>query len=192
MRGCGSQNAWVRQRLRRQGAPTSGIEHVHREELVANRSPAIVVIDDHGQPQPDEQTGAGPLRVVVFGGAALLILFGWLHLILSLQIASTGRQIQVMQQELERSQRDNRALVRAIAEAEAQQNMAVRATVLGYGPQTPIYLPLTQPITAALTSGPEHPAGKGQAATGPAAGSNPAAEFLLHGAQPNWPSASAP
>jgi hypothetical protein len=88
-----------------------------------------------------------PLRTALFGGAALLILFAWLHLILALQIASTGRQIQIATEELQRLKRDNMALVRDTAIAESEEQMAERAAALGYGPQAPVYLSLGQTLT---------------------------------------------
>ena len=87
-----------------------------------------------------------PVRTAIIVGAALLILFAWLHLILSLQIASTGRQIQITKEEMEQIERDNLAIVRDIAAAESQKKMADRATALGYGPQAPLYLPLSQQL----------------------------------------------
>ena len=90
-----------------------------------------------------------PVRTALFGGAAVLILFAWLYLILALQIASTGRQIQMATEELNRLKRDNMALVHDIAVAESEEKMAARAAALGYGPQTPVYLPLDQAFAAA-------------------------------------------
>jgi len=90
-----------------------------------------------------------PLRTALFGGAALLILFAWLHLILALQIASTGRQIQIATEELQKLKRDNMALVRDTAIAESEEKMAERAAALGYGPQAPVYLSLGQTLTTA-------------------------------------------
>jgi len=85
-----------------------------------------------------------PLRTVLFGGAALLILFAWLHLILTLQIASTGRQIQIATEELQKLKRDNAAVVRDTAVTESEEKMTERAAALAYGPQAPVYLLLGQ------------------------------------------------
>ena len=85
-----------------------------------------------------------PVRTALFGGAALLILFAWLHLILALQIASTGRQIQMATEELKKLKRDNMAVVRDTAVAESEEKMAARAAALDYGPQAPVYLSLDQ------------------------------------------------
>jgi hypothetical protein len=83
-----------------------------------------------------------PARTALFGGAALLILFAWLQLILALQIASTGRQIQVATEELSRLKRSNMAVVRDTAIVESEEKMSERAMAIGYGPQTPVYLSL--------------------------------------------------
>ena len=85
-----------------------------------------------------------PVRTALFGGAAVLILFAWLHLILALQIASTGRQIQMATEELKKLKRDNMAVVRDTAVAESEEKMAARAAALDYGPQAPVYLSLDQ------------------------------------------------
>jgi len=92
---------------------------------------------------------AVPIRTVLFGGAALLILFAWLHLILALQIASTGQQIQVATEELQKLKRDNAAVVLDTAVAESEEEMTRRAKELGYGPQTPVYLSLGQTLYTA-------------------------------------------
>jgi len=96
-----------------------------------------------------------PLRTALFGGAALLILFAWLHLILALQIASTGRQIQITTEELNKLKRDNMAVVQDTAVAESEENMTRRAESLGYSLQTPVYLSLGQtlPTTGPAVSG---------------------------------------
>ncbi len=110
-------------------------------------------ITKHSQPtrQPEKAARASivPIRTVLFGGAALLILFAWLQLILSLQIASTGRQIQNATEELQKLKRDNMAVVRDTAVAESEEKMTARAAALGYGPQTPVYLSLGRAFAAA-------------------------------------------
>jgi hypothetical protein len=117
-----------------------------------------------------------PARTVIIVGATFLILFAWLHLILSLQIASTGRQIQITKEKMEQIERDNLAIVRDIAAAESQKKMADRATALGYGPQAPLYLPLDQPLS--MTNDPDT-----QDQPGPASGSSDSrslSQFLLN------------
>ena len=106
------------------------------------------VMTKHSQPTKRSERAAPastvPVRTMLFGGAALLILFAWLHLILALQIASTGRQIQIATEELQKLKRDNMAVVRDTAVAESEEKMAERAAALGYGPQAPVYLSLGQ------------------------------------------------
>jgi len=79
----------------------------------------------------------------------VFILFLWLHFVLALQIASTGRQIQIGVEELNKLNRDNAAIRRDIAEAESPRALATRATELGYRLQVPVYLPLSRPISQA-------------------------------------------
>ncbi len=106
------------------------IKRSHSTKQIGKTAPALAV----------------PLRTALFGGAALLILFAWLHLFLALQIASTGQQIQLATEELQKLKRDNMAVVRDTAVAESEENMTRRATELGYGPQAPVYLSLGQTL----------------------------------------------
>lgn len=87
------------------------------------------------------------VRTVVITLVALLILFGWLHLILALEIASTGRQIQIETGELEKIQRTNDMLRWTIASELSSTEMAQRAVAKGYVRQEPVYLPLSQLLT---------------------------------------------
>ncbi len=84
------------------------------------------------------------MRTVLIIFVALLILFGWLHLILALEIASTGRQIQIKTEELKEIQRDNNNLRWKIAKIWSSAEMARRAIEEGYEPRQPIYLPPPQ------------------------------------------------
>ena len=95
---------------------------------------------------------APSLRTAIIAFVAVLILFRWLHLILALQITSTGLQIQVRTQDLRKNERQITVLHNHIAEAESPKNLASRAIELGYSPTNPIYLPLAQPQLPA-TSG---------------------------------------
>ena len=79
------------------------------------------------------------------------ILLLWLHFVLALQIASTGRQIQIATEDLNEMKRQNAAIEREIAEAESPYRLAERAYDLGYRPRTPIYLPLAQPSSQTVT-----------------------------------------
>jgi hypothetical protein len=75
--------------------------------------------------------------VVIF--VALLILFGWLHLIVALQIASTNREIQIMTQDLDVMERQRAILLRQIAEAESPILLEKRLLLGGYQPKEPVY-----------------------------------------------------
>jgi hypothetical protein len=86
------------------------------------------------------------VRTVIIVFVVLLILFGWLHLILSLEIASTGRHIQLRTEELKEIERGNEDLHRRIAEALNSAEMTRRALEAGYQLQEPIYLP-PQPVS---------------------------------------------
>lgn len=83
-------------------------------------------------------------RTVIIIFVVLLILFGWLHLILALETASTGYQIQRKMEELKKIERDNQDLQMEIAEILSATKMVPRAESLGYGPQQPIYLQASQ------------------------------------------------
>lgn len=81
-----------------------------------------------------------PLRAALIAFVAIIILFRWMHLIVSLQVASTDRQIQIDQDRLAEVERANAALLCSIAEASSPRSFAERATDLGYGPQPPAYV----------------------------------------------------
>jgi hypothetical protein len=78
----------------------------------------------------------------------LLILFGWLRLILALEIASTGRQIQVLTEDKKQIERDNDYLSMRIAEALDPAVLASRAYDAGFRPSTPNYVPMPPPSAA--------------------------------------------
>jgi len=67
---------------------------------------------------------------------ALLILTQWLHFLLSLEIESMGREIDVKTAELQRLQRENLATMRQITLLKA----------MGFRPQQPLYLAVERPI----------------------------------------------
>jgi cell division protein FtsB len=96
------------------------------------------------------------LRTAIIVFVGLLILFRWLHLILALQLASTGRQIQIATQELQKAERYNATLVRQISEAEAPANLASRAARQGYGPGKLLYLRTDLPIGRPAIGGEQH------------------------------------
>jgi hypothetical protein len=76
--------------------------------------------------------------------AALLILFGWLHLILAVEIISIDREILNQTQMLERVERDKAATRREIAEAQSPKHLEPRSRLLGFQPQQPAYLLLSK------------------------------------------------
>lgn len=88
------------------------------------------------------RVGIPPLRTVILGLVALLILFRWLHLILALQTATYGRDVQIRTEELMRLERQNNLLRSQIAEAESPLVLSERGLLLGLIPRTPVYLPV--------------------------------------------------
>jgi hypothetical protein len=77
---------------------------------------------------------------------ALLILFLWLDLILAIQIEVTGREIQAGTAELAKIRRQILAVEQQSAAARALDNLAGRASELGYQPQEPVFLMLSGPL----------------------------------------------
>jgi hypothetical protein len=90
---------------------------------------------------------APTVRTVIIVCVALLILFGWLYLILALEIAATGRQIQVMTAELERLERQKEMKQFQISTVMSSRNMEERALEAGYAPQEPVYLTVHSPAS---------------------------------------------
>ena len=88
-----------------------------------------------------------PLWTVVAILAALLILFGWLHLVLALQTTSTNRTIQERTAVLEKLERDQAVIVREIAAASAPGGLEDRARLAGFRTARPMYL-ILQPVQA--------------------------------------------
>jgi hypothetical protein len=80
---------------------------------------------------------------------ALLILFLWLHFIVAQENEMIGREIQARTEDLARIERENMALRRQVAAAWAEPEMARRARSLGYQPQQPLYILLSQPLVPA-------------------------------------------
>lgn len=77
---------------------------------------------------------------------SLVILFVWLNFVLTQQIESTGRDIQVRTKQLGAQERRNETLLRQISEAGSGRELAQRAKSLGYRPVMPIYLTIDEPI----------------------------------------------
>jgi cell division protein FtsL len=89
------------------------------------------------------------LRTVAIVFVILLILFQWLHLILALEMAATSREMQHITEEIERQERLNALLLRAIAEAESPRRMGELAESLAYMPGTRVYIELGVPLAQA-------------------------------------------
>ena len=86
------------------------------------------------------------LRVAIAVFAALLILFGWLHLLVAMQIASTDRLILDKKAEIERLERDTHAVLLKIGQGESPRIMKERLTEEVYVLEDALYLVLSQPF----------------------------------------------
>lgn len=119
------------------------------------------------------------LQVILIAFVFLFILFLWLNFFLTQEVENIGREIQVKSRELGSLERQNQALLKEICEVGSQEKMVGQATILGYRPQTPVFLSLDEPLVQA--SG-ETPAGSGQSAAplaeGEARPSQPADSLL--------------
>ena len=82
--------------------------------------------------------------IVIF--ISLFILFLWLNFGLTQQIESLGRDIQARTEELQSLERRGDAYRQQISEIESQRNMSERARLLGYQPQAPFFLPMSEPL----------------------------------------------
>ena len=108
----------------------------------------------HSLPVPSERTQVRtrvqgstpvlPIRTAIMVFSALLILFGWLHLILALQIASTDRQILEQSSVLDKAKRDKAAIMLQLAKAQSPEEMEKRAIRAKYRRQEPLYLFMAQ------------------------------------------------
>ena len=95
------------------------------------------------QAQNERSKGAARTRtlpIVIAALIALLILFSWLHLIQALEIADTGRKIQLGEVELERIERTNNELKIKIARAQAPAKLVEAAAALGFRRSQPVYV----------------------------------------------------
>jgi hypothetical protein len=86
------------------------------------------------------------LQAVLIAFISLVILFLWLNFVLTQEIESIGREIQVKREELRALERQNDALLREISVAGSERNLAQRAKALGYRPDVPVYLAVEEPI----------------------------------------------
>ena len=82
--------------------------------------------------------------IVIF--ISLFILFLWLNFGLTHQIESIGRDIQVRTEELQSLERQGDAYRQEISDKESQRVMSERARLLGYQPQAPFFLPMSEPL----------------------------------------------
>jgi len=98
------------------------------------------------QSQARTSVHAPSLRAAFIAFVAIVILFRWMHLIVSLRVAATESQIQMSSDMLAEGDRTNAALLYSIAEATSPRSLAQRAVDLGYGPRAPDYVGSDQPI----------------------------------------------
>ena len=82
--------------------------------------------------------------IVIF--ISLFILFLWLNFGMTQQIESLGRDIQAKTEELQSLERQGDAHKQDISDKESQKNMSKRARLLGYLPQAPFFLPVSEPL----------------------------------------------
>jgi hypothetical protein len=107
---------------------------------VASRSVPIPVSQAQSRVRAYVPIGTLPLGAAVAFFAALLILFGWLHFILSLQSAETNQQIQDSTNLLEGLRRTNATLRDQVARAQSPRLMESQAITAGYQPKQPIHI----------------------------------------------------
>lgn len=89
----------------------------------------------------------GPsFQAVLVAFVSLVILFLWLNFVLTQEIESVGREIQVETEELRTLERQNQALLRQISVNGSERSLAQRAKSLGYRPAVPLYLSIDEPI----------------------------------------------
>ena len=77
---------------------------------------------------------------------SLFILFLWLNFVLTQQIEAIGRDIQVKTEQLQSLERQGDAYRQEISEKGSQRNLSERARLLGYQPQAPFFLPVSEPL----------------------------------------------
>jgi len=120
---------------------------------MASHSLPVPVPRTRGQSR-DRASVRGPsVRVLVAVSVALLILFSWLRVILALEIASTGRQIQLRAQDLDGIERGNDNLRLQISHALSPTRLAPLAEEMGFQPHKPVYVPW--PELPAVEEGPD-------------------------------------
>ena len=82
--------------------------------------------------------------IVIF--LSLFILFLWLNFWMTQQIESIGRDIQAGTEELQSLEREGDATRQQISHKGSQRNMSERARLLGYQPQAPFFLNMSEPL----------------------------------------------
>jgi Ca2+/Na+ antiporter len=107
------------------------------------------------------------VQVLLIVFVALFILFLWLNFALTQEIESIGREIQEKTEELRAVERQQGALLKEISVVGSQQAMSDQAWALGYLPQTPVYVPIAQPLELATSQATQY---GGQVAASASAG----------------------
>jgi hypothetical protein len=115
---------------------------------MASHSLPIPLSPARRSPRERATVRAPSMRLVLTVSIALLILFSWLRLILALQIASTGREIQLRSRELEKMERDSQAIQLKIAEAMSPPNLAKFSEEQGFTAHAPVYVPVSDEFLA--------------------------------------------
>ena len=95
--------------------------------------------------------------IVIF--VSLFILFLWLNFVLTQQIETIGRDIQVKTEELRSLQRQGDAYRQEMSATGSQWNMSEKARLLGYQPQAPVFLRMSEPLAEPVSDAPG-PAGQ--------------------------------
>jgi hypothetical protein len=119
---------------------------------MASHSLPIPVPQARARTETNTTSRLPSVRVAIAVLAALLILFGWLHLLLAMQIASTDREILTKKGDLSIQKRDNAAVLRLIATAEAPEIMWDRSQVEGLVEGERVYLHIPLPTGNDVTS----------------------------------------
>jgi cell division protein FtsB len=95
---------------------------------------------------------SGPaIQVMLVVFIVLFILFLWLNFVLTQKIESIGRDIQAKTEELQAIERQQAVLLKEISVIGSQERMADQAWMMGYQPQTPVYLSVAEPLGQAAS-----------------------------------------
>jgi cell division protein FtsB len=96
------------------------------------------------------------IQVILVVFVALFILFLWLNFVLTQEIESIGREIQAKTEELQVIERRQGVLLKEISVIGSQERMAEQAWLVGYRPQTPVYLSVAEPLGQAASEATEY------------------------------------